>query len=140
MRNLIKSSLLVLALGAGSAALAQTPDAQTSTPPQQHAPNPQHQAKDLARRLGLSPDQTAQIEPILADRDQKVQALLSNTSLDRSAVRQQRRAIMTDTESKINAILTPAQQQQWATLRQERQHGHGQSEPQTAPPVSAPSL
>jgi Spy/CpxP family protein refolding chaperone len=139
MQNLIQSSILILALGVSTAAFAQSSqDAQQpSQPVVQHQPNPKHQARELAKRLSLTPDQTAQIEPILADRDQKIAALNSNTAIDPKSVRQQRRAIMVDTESKLNAILTPAQQQQYATLRQ--QHRQHEGAP-AAPPAPSPSL
>ena len=43
----------------------------------------------------------------------------------------QRRAIMMDTEQKLNAVLTPAQQQQYATMKEQRRHG--QAQPATVP-------
>jgi Spy/CpxP family protein refolding chaperone len=128
MPTLVKSSLLILALSLGTSAFAQEPTPAPATQQSPAAapvrqPNPNRQAKELSKKLGLTADQTAQIEPILADRDQRVQALNSNTSLDPKSMRKQRRAIMTDSEAKLNAILTPAQQQQWATLKAERKHG-----------------
>ena len=139
MRNLIKSSLLILTLGVGTAAFAQAPEPQ-STPAAapHHQPNPARQAKELSKKLGLTPDQTSQLTPILADRDQRMQALESNSSLDPKTMHQQRRAIMMDTDQKLNAILTPAQQQQYATLKAERRH-RGPEAP-AAPPAPAPSL
>jgi hypothetical protein len=35
----------------------------------------------MAKKLGLTADQQAKIEPILADRDQQVQSLRANTTL-----------------------------------------------------------
>jgi len=125
MRNFVKSTLLVVALGVAGAIFAQTPDQAPATQPPpaavpQHQPNPNRQAKELSKRLGLTADQTAKLEPILADRDQKVAALTANTSLDPKSMRQQRRAIMLDTDQKLNAILTPDQQQQYAALKAKR--------------------
>jgi Spy/CpxP family protein refolding chaperone len=138
MRNLVPSSLLILALGLAAAAHAQDPQAPPQTPAPaaapHHQPNPSHQARALSRKLGLTPDQTAQITPILADRDQRMQALESNTALDPKSMRQQRRAIMMDAEQKVNAVLTPAQQQQYATLKSERHH---QGQPAPTPPPTA---
>jgi len=130
MQNLVRTTLLTLALGVSGAAFSQTPDQATPPPatPQtapaatpQRVPNPKRQAKELEKRLSLTPDQTAQIEPILADHDQKVEALAANTGLDPKSRRQQRRAIMLDTEQKLNAILTPAQQQEYEALKAKRQ-------------------
>jgi Spy/CpxP family protein refolding chaperone len=139
MHTFVKSSLFALALGIGASAIAQTPsqtpEPQTTAP--QHQPSPKRQAKELAKRLGLTADQTARIEPILADRDQRLQTLQTSTNLDQKTLRQQRRALMMDTDQKLNAVLTPAQQQQWAELKSERRHG--KVEP-AAPPATAPSV
>jgi Spy/CpxP family protein refolding chaperone len=139
MNPLIKSALITLTLCAATAAFGQTTPDQAppqAPPPMAHTqPNPAHQTKELAKKLGLTPDQTSQIEPILADRDQREQALMSNTTLDPKSLRQQRRAIMMDSEQKLNAILTPAQQQQFAALRQQRRN-HGAPLAGTAPPPS----
>ncbi len=123
MQNPIKSSLLLLALSFGGAALAHAQDPQTA-PAAQHQRNPEREAKMLSKRLGLSSDQTAQIEPILAAREQRVQTLMATPNLDHKTLHQQRRAIMEDTDGKLNAILTPAQQEQFAALKAKRRHGH----------------
>jgi protein CpxP len=137
MQHFVKSILLILALGVGSAAFAQAPDQSPQTPPpaaHHRQPNPAHEAKALSKKLGLTADQTAQIEPILADRQQRMQALMSNTSLDPKSMHQQRRAIMTDSQQKLNAVLTPAQQQQFAALR--ASHRHAGQQPSSAPPAA----
>ncbi len=131
MNPFLKSALITLTLCAATAAFGQTagPDQTAPQTPVSHKQrNPAHQTKELAKKLGLTPDQTSQIEPILADRDQREQALMANTTLDPKSLRQQRRAIMMDSEQKLNAILTPAQQQQFAALRQQRHH-HGAPPP-----------
>ncbi len=136
MQHIVKSSLLFVALGLGAGTFAHAQQPQTIAPPAAtplHQPNPKHQAKELSKKLGLTAGQTAQIEPILADRDARIQTLAGNTSLDPKSMRQQRRAIVLDTEQKLNAVLTPAQQQQYAALKAERQHGKGT-------PAPAPSM
>jgi Spy/CpxP family protein refolding chaperone len=137
MQHFVKSSLLILALGVGSATFAQAPDqTQQTAPPamHHHQPNPAREARMLAKKLGLTADQTAQITPILADRQQRMQALMSNTSLDPKSMHQQRRAIRMDTQQKLNAVLTPAQQQQLAALR--AAHRHAGKQPTSAPPAA----
>jgi periplasmic protein CpxP/Spy len=136
MQHLVKSTLLILALGAGSANLAQAPDQSPQTAPAAHhrQHNPAHQARMLSKKLGLTPDQTAQVTPILADRQQRMQALKSNTSLDPKSMHQQRRAIMMDTRQKLNAVLTPAQQQQLAAMR--AAHRRAGQQPASAPPAT----
>ena len=150
MKNLFLRSVLMtsLAVGGGvAAAEAQTttqqPDQTQQAAPQgspdhhRHAPNAQRETKMLTRRLGLSSDQAAQVEPILADRAQRMEAL-SSTQGDPASVKAQRRTIMEDTKQKLDAVLTPAQQQELAQMR----HGHGRhgdGQQQTAPSPS-PSL
>ncbi len=83
MRSFVKSSVLVLTLAvAGSATLvAQAPQQDQSQGPrphgqfQRHEQNPQFETKMLTKRLNLSPEQAAQIEPILADSHARMKAL-----------------------------------------------------------------
>ena len=69
--------------------------------------------------MNLSDDQKAQIKPIIADRQQKMQALRSDTSLRRGQKGRQMKSIMEDSDKKINAILTADQQKQYAELKQQ---------------------
>ena len=89
MQPFSKSTLLILALGVAGAAFAQTPaqgpQSPTTAATPHHQANPAREAKQFSKRLGLSADQTTQIEPIFADREQRMQALMSNTSLDPNA-------------------------------------------------------
>jgi len=119
MRNFIKSSVLVLTLAiAGSMAIvAQAPQDQPQGPRphgqwQGRQQDPQFEIKMLTKRLSLSPEQAAQIEPILADRQARMKALkpAEGSTPDFKALRQQHKAIMDDTKTRINAILTPDQQ------------------------------
>lgn len=129
MKRIILSTALALAL-TGTAAFAQqtlpapAQDAQTSGAPMHHGrdhhPNPQKQAEMLSKRLNLSPDQTAKLEPILADRDQKFQALRQNTALTPEQRHEQMKAIHQSTEQQLATVLTPDQLQQLKTMR----HGH----------------
>ena len=129
--RILPSTLLSLVLVSGltgSALLAQDqaqpgPSAPTSqgTSAQPHkVPNPQHQAKRMAKRLGLSSDQKAQIEPILADRDQQMQNLRNNTTLTPQDRKAQIRGIVEGSDGKIEAILNDTQKQQYEQMKQER--------------------
>ena len=53
----------------------------TSTAPSRHAPDPQRQVARLSRKLQLTPDQAARIEPILRNRQQQMQQLHADTTL-----------------------------------------------------------
>ncbi len=134
MKHLTLPSALCLILS-GSFAFAQQPQTpaapQDTQPPapitrshdgmqHRHAPDPHRQAMMLTRRLNLTPDQTAKIEPILADRQQKMEALRANTSLSPEDMHQQMRALHEQEKTQFAAILTPDQQQQMKSMR----HGH----------------
>jgi protein CpxP len=136
MKHALLTASLVLALSpalalAQSTAPAQdAPTAPTSTPHHRH--NPQREAARLSQQLNLSADQTAKLEPILADRDQKLSALESDTTLTPQQVKQQRRAIQKDTQQQLSTVLTPDQLQQMRAL-----HHHAapsQAEPLPTPP------
>jgi periplasmic protein CpxP/Spy len=118
--------LLGLALGAMTlmpVAFAQdsasaTSGSSSSSAPQHAAPDPQKQAARLTRRLGLSSDQSAKITGILQDRQQQLAAARSDNTLSPQDRRAKVRSIQQSTDSQINALLTPAQQTQYATIKQ----------------------
>jgi periplasmic protein CpxP/Spy len=119
-------SLLMTGLS-GATMLAQDQSApaamsQAPAPAQRpaHVPNPQHQAKRMAKQLGLSPDQVAKIEPILADRDQQVQSVRSDSTLAAKDMKMRVHGIRRDSDSKIEAILNDSQKQQYEQIKQSR--------------------
>ena len=123
--SLALGSLLAAGLS-GNALLAQDqsapPAASAQSPAQRpaHIPNPRHQAKKMARALGLTPDQTAKIEPILADRDQQVQSLRSDTTLAPNDRKAKMHGIRQDSDNRIEALLTDTQKQQYEQIKQSR--------------------
>lgn len=136
MNRLLLSTSLALALSNGLV-FAQQQD--TAPPPttQRHAPthNPQREAAKLSKRLNLTSDQTAKLEPILADRDQKIAALKSGTTITPMIAKKQMQAIHQQTRQQLATILTPDQLQQMKA-----RHNHGapaQTSPQ-APPSANP--
>jgi Spy/CpxP family protein refolding chaperone len=133
MKRLLIPAALVLVL-AGSVAVAQSP-ASTTTPPDaqknfhnHHAPSPERQAAHLSKELNLTPDQTAKLTPIFADRDQKIAALRGNGQAPSPDMRQQMHAIQKSTNEQLATVLTPDQLQQMKSMRHGRgEHGrHGQ--------------
>jgi hypothetical protein len=74
----------------------------------------------MARALGLNPDQVAKIEPILADRDQQVQSVRSDTSLAPNDRKAKMHGIRQDSDSRIEALLTDTQKQQYEQIKQSR--------------------
>jgi periplasmic protein CpxP/Spy len=141
MRIFIPSAVLgaVLVSGFTGSALfaqdqAQPPTAapQAQTAPQPHrAPDPQRQTKRMAKKLSLTADQQAKIEPILADRDQQMQSLRANTALAASDRKAQFRSVVQDSDSKIEAVLTDTQKAQYEQMKQSRRTKHQQA--QSAP-------
>lgn len=124
-RFVSRFALLGLALGVASfapAAFAQDngmPASSDDASASQHrAPDPQKQAARLAKRLGLSDDQTAKITTILQNRQQQLSAVRGDSSLAPQDRRVKLRSIQQDSDTQINAVLTPAQQTQYATLKQ----------------------
>jgi periplasmic protein CpxP/Spy len=129
MRTFFSSVALgsLLAVGlSGNALLAQdqsAPPATSVQPPAQrpaHVPNPRHQAKKMAKALGLTPDQVSKIEPILADRDQQVQTLRADSTLAPSDRKAKLHGIRQDSDSRIEAILNDTQKQQYEQIKQSR--------------------
>ena len=90
-----------------------------------HEPDPQKQAKHLGKKLNLSQDQVAQIEPILAARHEQMEQLHADTSLSQPDRRAKAKGIMEDTKTKIEAVLNDQQKQQFEQmLAQRRSHHH----------------
>lgn len=126
-------ALTVLSAGLAFAGAQQTQPAPDGSAPQgdapmhhRHAPNPQRQADMLTRKLNLTPDQSAKVEPILADHDQKMQALMANTQLAPADRHQQMKAINQDTEGQMAGVLTPDQLTQLKAMHHHDHGHHGQ--------------
>lgn len=126
---------------AGAQQPEQTPD--NNAPQQQgahhhhrHAPNPQRQAEFLSKKLNLTPDQTAKVEPILANRDQQMQALRQNQQLSPEDRHQQMRTLNQQAQQQMAGVLSPEQMAQLKTMRREhRHHEHNGEGADTAPSV-----
>jgi Spy/CpxP family protein refolding chaperone len=98
---------------------AQSPAASSGQQPV-HVPNPRHQAKKMAKQLGLTADQESKIEPILADRDQQMQSVRSDTTLAPQDRRAKAHGIRQGSDSKIEAVLNDTQKQQYEQIKQSR--------------------
>jgi hypothetical protein len=72
--------------------------------------------KRMTDALALTADQQQTIRPILADRQQRLQALFQDLSLSREDRRAKRQAIASDMRGKVMAVLTADQQQKAETL------------------------
>jgi|SRR3954468_22037434 len=127
-------SMLMGAMLATGAALAQVPDqkqpsstAQTTQNDQarsHHAPNPDRMARHLGKKLNLSDEQVAQIKPVLENRAQQMQALRGDSALSEQDRRTKAHAIMQDSKNKIEAVLNDTQKQQFEEMMQQRRAHH----------------
>jgi Spy/CpxP family protein refolding chaperone len=123
--NRIASRFALLGLALSVVSFAPTVFAQDTPAPasadnasQHRAPDPQRQAARLAKRLGLSDDQAAKITSILQNRQQQMAGLRGDSSLAAQDRHAKMRSIQQDTDTQINAVLTPDQQKQYATMKQ----------------------
>jgi protein CpxP len=135
MKRLLLSTSLALALS-GTLVFAQqaAPPAPAPTAPaaKHHAHNPQRETARLTKKLNLTSDQSAKLEPILADRDQKIAALKSDTTISPMIAQKQMHAIHQQTRQQLATVLTPDQLQQMKSLH------HGHRAPAQTPPQSNP--
>ncbi|MBE1162104.1 hypothetical protein [Dyella acidiphila] len=137
--NTFGSRFALLAFALGAASLAPAAFAQDSAPagnstqasaPQHAAPDPQKQAARLTKRLGLSDDQSSKITTILQNQQQQMSTVRGDSSLSQQDRRAKMRSIRQDSDTQINAVLTPAQQTQYTAMKQQmmqRMHNGGES-------------
>jgi len=154
MKRILIHSTLALTLAATAAFAQQTAPAPAGT--QDNTQTQQHQgrfgrhhqfdahkaAQHLGKKLGLSDDQTAKLEPILADRQQKMQALHADTSLTQDQRREQAKSILKDSQTQLATVLTPDQLQQLKSMRRNGFRGRrgGAQQQQTPDSTTPPSV
>jgi Spy/CpxP family protein refolding chaperone len=136
MKRILLPAALAISL-CGGFAIAQQPDQQSTAPVERHhhgnrAPDPHKATLRLSKELNLTPDQASKVEPILATRQQKMSALMADTSLTPDARREQFRALHKDSERQIAGVLTPDQLQQLKSMH----HGHGRRSQNQPPPAA----
>ena len=73
----------------------------------------------ISQQLNLTPQQKAKILPILADEGPKVQAIKNDNSLGKIQKMQQIKAIHSQTDPQMKAILSPEQYQKLQAIRQQ---------------------
>jgi Spy/CpxP family protein refolding chaperone len=128
MNRVLLSTSLALALSGGLAFAQQLDPAPAPAAKHHHTHNAQREAAKISKKLNLSSDQTAKLEPILADRDSKIAALKNDTTISPVVMKQQMKVIHQQTRQQLATILTPDQLQQLHNLR----HGRAQRQ-QSAP-------
>lgn len=148
--NATKATILLGALLSASIVFAQAPasnpdsnqapaanaaQAAPSQPGQQHRNfDPSQFAAHLGKRLSLNSDQVAQITPILTARQQQMQTLRADASLSEQDRHAKSHAIMQDTNSKIEAVLTDSQKQQFEQMLAQRRQHRRNRQPESSQP------
>jgi Spy/CpxP family protein refolding chaperone len=122
--------LMAQAPDATQAPAQNAPQAQAESGRHHHAQDPTKQAKHLGKKLGLTKDQVAQIEPILADRQQQMQSLRADASLAPQDRRAKAQTLQQDAKSKIEALLNDAQKQKFEQMMAERRAHHNHAKQQ----------
>jgi Spy/CpxP family protein refolding chaperone len=82
-------------------------------------PAPDRVMQMMTAKLGLTEDQQAKIAPVIADRQQQVKALMADTSARPFQKQRKARQIRETSDAKINSVLTPDQQKQYAALEEQ---------------------
>lgn len=132
--GLVLCTGLAMAQDSGQSQNESAPAAQSAPPPaRRRPPNPAREARRLGRQLGLSAGQISQIEPVLADRRRQLENVRTDPTLTPQQRRSQTRGIMRDSNSKIEAVMTDSQKQQYEQMLQGRRKARRQRMRQQAP-------
>jgi Spy/CpxP family protein refolding chaperone len=98
---------------------------------------PADMLQKLSTQLSLTADQQSQIRPILDAAHTQMQSIHQDTSLTPAQKFAKVRETMQGVRSQINGILTPAQQQQLAALKEQYHHKRfGEGQPAASPSPS----
>jgi len=73
----------------------------------------------LAKQLNLTPDQKVKLLPILEAEAPKLKAIKADTTMPPMQKLEKIRAIHQEADPKVKSILSPAQYEQWQTIRQQ---------------------
>ena len=137
LSSLIQSGALATGLVCcGTHVLAQEPGfpPETSAPPPQPGPawnhrgmmDPAQQLAEMTRRYNLSTDQQNQVKPILMDQQRRMRLLRLDSSLSHDERKAKMLSILSDFNSKIEAILNDDQKKQFEQDHQSmQQRGQG---------------
>ena len=127
--NLLSLACLLLVVTTGaSRAVGQQP---TQPAPDQPIPSesvptttggwssPEETVARMSSKLNLTDDQKAKITPIIADRQTQMRALMADTSGRRLRKARKAKSIMSESDKKIEAILTGDQKKIYAQMKEQ---------------------
>jgi Spy/CpxP family protein refolding chaperone len=83
-------------------------------------PSPDEAVARLSTKLNLSDDQKSKITPIIADRQALMRELMSDSSGRRLQKARKAKSIMSDSDKKIEALLTSDQKKTYEQMKEER--------------------
>jgi hypothetical protein len=118
LSSLVAMGLLLTAGPFPSSAIAQDQSG-SSAPSKMQPPSTDEVVDTLAAKLNLSDDQKTQIKPIITDRQQKLQALRTDTSMRPMQKMRKMKSIFNDGDKKIEASLNDQQKQQYIQMEQQ---------------------
>jgi Spy/CpxP family protein refolding chaperone len=142
MRNLWAAMLVVAAttfgFGQNGSPSAPTPSPQDGGPRAQNVGprrtlEGQAELRQLTTQLGLTADQREKLRPIVTDEGDQLSAVRLDEHMPPVQKKAKAQAIRESFRPKIDAILTPEQQEKWKKM-QESAMGNGAMAPQGAPP------
>jgi len=137
MRKAICTIALTGLLGLGMTAFGQDQSTTSSTQSQayghQHTMDPNKKLEHLTKTLNLTPDQQAQIKPILQDQQQRMMQIHNDTSLSQDDRMAKKKSLKQDTRGRIEAVLNPDQKQKYEAMKQKKQQGAEGTQPSSQP-------
>lgn len=83
-------------------------------------PSPEEAIARLNSKLNLTDDQKSNITPIIADRQAQMQALMEDTSGRRFQKARKAKSILSESDKKIEAVLTADQKKIYEQMKEER--------------------
>jgi Spy/CpxP family protein refolding chaperone len=129
----MKKQLALFVLGAALSVgltLAQEPAAPAAATQAKgaHRPDPARELSRLTKKLNLTSDQQTQLLPILTDRQQQLGAIVSDSSLSSKDRHAKVQALRADSDTKIKAVLSDTQKQQYEQMQQQMRERRGHHE------------
>ena len=129
MKRSIVCALLSLVLACGATALyAQQDTMAPAGAPHHPVMSPGQRLEHMTKLLNLTADQQQKIKPLLESEQTQMQSVHQDSSLAPVDRRSKMQEIRQSTNTQINGLLTPDQQQKWSQMQErqrERMHGAG---------------
>jgi|SRR5581483_3727673 len=103
-----------------------------------HRMDPNKRLEWMSKKLNLTEDQKAKLQPILQDQFQQMKAVREDASLNREQKRDKMNQIRQTFHPQVVAVLSPDQQQKLEQMKANREAHRGKRAPAAAPEGSTP--